>query len=96
MRPDKGTQKEIKKSPVTVVHACNLSYLGVSNQEDRGSKPACEIYETLSPKKKNHKKWGGADGVPQGVGPEFKSQYKTKERKKYYNIFDEQKSLTIC
>jgi hypothetical protein len=64
-----------------VAHAYNSSYLGGRNQEGHGSKPAWanSLRDSISKKKKNHKK--GAGGVAQGIGTEFKPQY-CKEKKK--------------
>jgi hypothetical protein len=55
-------------SQARVAHACNPSYSGVRDQEDRGS---------WDPILKNplQKKAGG---VAQGVGPELKAQYHQK------------------
>jgi hypothetical protein len=36
------------------------------------------VFKTLSQKKKHHKK--GAGGVAQGIGPEFKPQYRKKKK----------------
>jgi hypothetical protein len=57
-----------------MAHACNPSYSGGRDQEDRGSKPAC-ANSSGDPflKKTHHEK--GAGGVAPGVGLEFKSQY---------------------
>jgi hypothetical protein len=53
-----------------VTHACNPSYSGGRDQENRGLKPPGEIVsETLS-RKTCHKNRAG--GVAQGVSPEFK------------------------
>jgi hypothetical protein len=56
-----------------VADACNPSYSGSRNQEDRGSKPALtnSSQDPIS-KKIHHKKRAG---VAQGVGPEFKPLY---------------------
>jgi hypothetical protein len=63
-----------------VAHTCNPSYLGGSQFEASPGKQ----YERTYLKKTHHKK--RADGVVQGVGPEFKPQYhKKKERKKEKN-----------
>jgi hypothetical protein len=58
-----------------VTHACNPSYSGGRDQEDRGLKPAqanSSRDETLS-QKTLHKK--GLGGVAQGEGSEFKPQH---------------------
>jgi hypothetical protein len=61
-----------------VTHACNPGYSEGRDQEDGGSKPAWEIvHETLSRKYLTQKR---ADGMAQGVGPEFKSQYCKKQK----------------
>jgi hypothetical protein len=54
-----------------VAHDCNPSYSGVSDQEDRGSKPAQanSLRDPISKKPITKKRAGG---VAQGVGPEFK------------------------
>jgi hypothetical protein len=63
-----------------VAHACNPSYSGGRDQEDRGSKPA-QANSSRDPILKNpsQKRIGG---VTQGVGPEFKPQYHPKKKKK--------------
>jgi hypothetical protein len=62
-----------------VAQACNPSYSGGRDQEDRHLKPAWQIvHETLSHKKK-HFTPKRAGGVAQGVGPEFKPQYHQKK-----------------
>jgi hypothetical protein len=61
-----------------VVHACNPSYSGGKDQEDRGLKSTSLQDSYLE--KTHHKKRAG--GVAQGVGPEFKAQYWKKKRKK--------------
>jgi hypothetical protein len=51
-------------------HACNPSYSGGRDQEDRSSKPAEQlVHETLSQKNPSPKRAGG---VTKGVGPELK------------------------
>jgi hypothetical protein len=66
-----------------VAHSCNPSY---SEVRDRKivvwSQPRKTVHKTLSGKKPITKKRGeGADGVAQGVGPEFKLQYHKKNKK---------------
>jgi hypothetical protein len=61
-----------------MAHACNPSYSGGSNQEDRGSKTNSS-QDLITEKNPSQKK--RADGVAQRIGPEFKPQY-CKERKK--------------
>jgi hypothetical protein len=63
----------------TVLDACNLSYLGGRKQEDHCSKPA-RANSSVRPylKKTHHRK--RADGVAQGIGPEFKTQYCRKKK----------------
>jgi hypothetical protein len=56
-----------------MVHACNPSYLGGSDQEDRDSKPARENSSQDPMLKISITKRAG--GVVQGEGPEFKPQY---------------------
>jgi hypothetical protein len=65
-----------------VAHAYNPCYTGGRDQEDHSLKPAqANSFRDPILKKTLHKKRAG--GVPQGVGPEFKPQYrKKKERKK--------------
>jgi hypothetical protein len=59
-----------------VAHACNPSYSGGRDQEDRGLKPAQAynlwVHDTLSWKNPSQK---GTGGLAQGVGQEFKPQY---------------------
>jgi hypothetical protein len=69
-----------KYSPVPVTHACNPSYSGGRDQEDRDLKPAWQIvHGTLSQKNlhKKKKKIGLVEWV-QGEGPEVKPQYHKK------------------
>jgi hypothetical protein len=64
---------------VLVAHVHNLNYSGGRDQKDHSSKPAW-TNSSQDPISKNPlQKW--ADGVAQGVGPEFKPQY-CKEKKK--------------
>jgi hypothetical protein len=65
-----------------VAHAYNPCYFIGRDQEDRGLKPACKLFERpyLGKKKKPSQK--RADGVAQGEGPEFKPQYCKKEKRK--------------
>jgi hypothetical protein len=64
---------------VPVAHACNPSYSGDRDQEDRGSKPAGQtVLKTLCLKNPSQKRAGG---VAQGVAPEFKPQYRKKREK---------------
>jgi hypothetical protein len=76
----------------TVLDACNLSYLGGRKQEDHCSKPA-RANSSVRPylKKTHHRK--RADGVAQGVGPEFKTQYCRKKKKLVLCLL--QKSLLV-
>jgi hypothetical protein len=69
----------MSKSQALVAHTCNPSFLGGRHQENHSSKPAQvnSLLDSISKKKKNHKKWGA--GVAQGVGPEFKPRYWKKE-----------------
>jgi hypothetical protein len=63
-----------------VAHACNPSYSGGRDQEDRYLKLARQIVcETLSQKNPAQKRDGG---VVQVVGPEFKPQYQKKKKDK--------------
>jgi hypothetical protein len=56
-----------------MAHTCNPSYTGGRDQED------CKTLSWKNPPQKR------ADGVVQGVGPEFKPQYhKKKKKKKWY------------
>jgi hypothetical protein len=61
-----------------VAYACNPSYSGGKDQEDHGLKPAQEnsSQHPFSKKKKKSKKRAG--GVAQGIGPQFKPQYRKK------------------
>jgi hypothetical protein len=70
-----------KKSRAPVAHFCNPSYSRGRDQKDRGSKPAeansyAPSYLEKNPSQKR------AGGVTEGVGPEFKPQYRKKKRKK--------------
>jgi hypothetical protein len=67
-----------------VVHACNPSYSGGRDQEDRGLKPAL-ANSSRDPVLKNPTQQK-AGGVAQGIGQEFKPPYhktKTKTKKRY-------------
>jgi hypothetical protein len=62
-----------------VAHACNSSYLGGRDQEDRGgSQPRPIPLETLSRKKTFPERAGG---VARGVGLEFKLHTRKKKKK---------------
>jgi hypothetical protein len=70
-----------------VAHTCNPSYSDGRDQEDHGSKPA-QANSSVRPylEKALHKK--GAGGVFQGVGLEFKPQYRKKKKtaaKKFFH-----------
>jgi ribosomal protein L44E len=66
-----------------VAHACDPSYSGDRDQEDRGSKPArAHSCETLSQNNPSQKRAGR---VAQGVGLEFKPQYHKKQKQKQKN-----------
>jgi hypothetical protein len=69
-----------KRLQAPVAHACNPSYSGGRDQEDRGSKPAW-VNSSLDPNSKilNTKRAGG---MAQGEGPEFKPQYCKKKTEK--------------
>jgi hypothetical protein len=63
---------------VSVVHACNPSYSGGRDQEDRDLKPA-QANSSWDPiKKKKSQKRAGR--VAQGRNPEFKPQYHTQKK----------------
>jgi hypothetical protein len=68
-----------------VVHTWNPSYSGGRGQEDRSSQPA-QANSSQDPISKipntEKKVGGGAGGVAQGVGPEFKPQYSPSPQKK--------------
>jgi hypothetical protein len=71
-------------SQVLVAHTCNPSYSGGRDQEDQGSKSTQQIVlKTLSQKKPSQKRAGGA---AQGVGPEFKPQYRKNNIR--YPVYD--------
>jgi hypothetical protein len=56
-----------------VAHTYNSSYSGGRDQKDLGSEPAqANSWRDLISKNPSQKR---ADGVAQGVGPEFKPQY---------------------
>jgi hypothetical protein len=57
-----------------VVHACKPSYAGGRDPEDHGSKPAWAKSSMRPYLKKSFTKKAG--GVAQGIGPEFKPQYR--------------------
>jgi hypothetical protein len=59
-----------------VTHACNPSYSGGRDQEDRCSKPAW-ANSSQDPTLKNPSK-NRAGGMAQGEGPEFNPQYRKK------------------
>jgi hypothetical protein len=65
-----------------VAQACNPSYSGDRDQEDRDLKLAWanSSQDPISRKSITKKKKTG--GVAQGIGPEFKSQYLKKEEKR--------------
>jgi hypothetical protein len=67
-----------------VIHACNPSYSGGSNQEDLGSKSAQtnSLRDPISKKPITHMHTERAGGVAQGLGPKFKPQYRKKKKKK--------------
>jgi hypothetical protein len=63
-----------------VAHTCNPTYSGGKDQEDHSSKPA-RANSSLDPiLEKKKKSQNMADGVAQGVGPEFKPQYHRKKK----------------
>jgi hypothetical protein len=69
-----------------VPNTCNPSYSGGREQEDRGSKPAqTNSSQELISKILNTERAGG---VAQGIGPEFKSQYRKKKEKKNGAFFE--------
>jgi hypothetical protein len=59
-------------------HTSNSSYSGDRDQEDCSSKPV-EENSSQDPVSKRR-----ADGVAQGVGPEFKPQYQKKKKKLWH------------
>jgi hypothetical protein len=66
---------------VLVVHTCNPSYSGGSNQEDCGLKTAWgNSSRDLISKKKNPSQ-KRTDRVAQGEGPDFKLQYQKQTNK---------------
>jgi hypothetical protein len=75
--------KEVIKIRVLVAHTCDPSYLGGRDQEDCCLKPAQTnssrdpiLKKPITTPPNTQRKQ--ADGVPQHVGPEFKSQYHNK------------------
>jgi hypothetical protein len=66
-----------------VAHACNPSYSGGRDHEDRGSKSA-QANSSQDPvsKKKNPSQKNRAGGVAQGENPEFKPITTKKKKKK--------------
>jgi hypothetical protein len=69
-----------------VAHACNPSYSGDRDQEDRGSKPVRANSSMRLSFEKNPSQKNRAGGVGQGVGPEFNPQYQKKKKKVVLNI----------
>jgi hypothetical protein len=65
-------------SKITNTHSCNPSYLGGRDQEDCSLTPA-QANSLGEPILKNPLQ-KRADGVAQGVGPEFKPQYHQKKK----------------
>jgi hypothetical protein len=62
-------------SQALVAHACNPSYTGGRDQEDRGSKPAQQIVrETLSQKHPTQKRSGGVSQGYQDQTPALQKQ----------------------
>jgi hypothetical protein len=71
--------KKMRPCLAPVAHGCNPSYSEGRDQEDRDLKPAwANSFHDAILKKTHHKKRAG--GVVQGVGPEFKLQYRKKKR----------------
>jgi hypothetical protein len=68
--PRKVIEKEVGRVPVA--HACNPSYSGGRDQEDRGLNPAWANSARALPKIPIAKMTGR---VAQGVGPEFKQKW---------------------
>jgi hypothetical protein len=78
-------QSQKQNKPGTGTHACNPSYSGARDQENRSSKPV-QANKTLSQKNPSHKTAGR---VAPHVGLEFKPRYckkKKKERKKQNSL----------
>jgi hypothetical protein len=63
---------------VPLAHACNPTYSGRRDQEDRGSKTA-QANSSRDPILKNPSQ-KRAGGMVQDAGPEFKSQYRTQTK----------------
>jgi hypothetical protein len=78
-----------------VAHACNPSYSGGSDQEDPSSKPAWAsnsgdpiLNKTITQKK--------AGTVAQGLGPEFKPQYRERKKSLRSIVFLGWQILVLC
>jgi hypothetical protein len=61
-----------------VAHVFNPTYLGGRDQENRDSKPTLEN-SSQDPIWKKNPSQERAGGVAQGVGPEFKTQYRRRK-----------------
>jgi hypothetical protein len=75
-------------------HACNPSYSGDRDQDDRSSKtaPANSLQAPVSKKIPSQKRTGG---VAQGVSPEFKPWYCKKKKKKEREVSSEEESVHL-
>jgi hypothetical protein len=85
--------KFAKLSQALVAHAYNPSYSGGRDQEDRGLKPAWGK-RSKDPISK-HPSQKRAGGMAQGIGPEFKPQYKKKNKVKLELKTDEMVKVKI-
>jgi hypothetical protein len=67
---------------VPVAHACNPSYSGGRDQEDRGGSKPAAANSLRDPISKNPITIKRVGGVAQGVDLEFKPQYGKEEKKR--------------
>jgi hypothetical protein len=84
-RKPQNTRAEIQEqklpwSQAWVAHTCNPSYSGGRDQEKRSLKPV-QVNNSRDPISKKSFIKKRAAGVVQDVSPEFKPQYRKKERK---------------
>jgi hypothetical protein len=76
-----STAKKERKVWVLVAHSCGASYSGGRDQDDCSSKPA-RANSSRDPILKNPITKNWTSGVAQSEGPEFKTQYHKKKKKR--------------
>jgi hypothetical protein len=76
-----STAKKERKVWVLVAHSCGASYSGGRDQDDCSSKPA-RANSSRDPILKNPITKNWTSGVAQSEGPEYKTQYHKKKKKK--------------